>query len=64
MKGLNEVSKLSKEASHENRVSVYYSIAYDTVYTEDGKGRWYITDLIRYNTPMMIKDAVKKYMDM
>lgn len=58
MKNLNKVS----EATRKGVVSLYYSISEDSVYTRDGKGRYYLTDLIRYNTEDEIEQTVKQFM--
>ena len=54
MKGLKQVSNLSKTG----KVSLYYSFASDTVYTEPGEGRCHVTELINENTPQDIENFV------
>ena len=67
MTGLKEVSKKSQniKSSHWcDWMPIYYSIDKDRVYTQDGEGRFHITDLIRPCTPEEIEKAVKRCMAM
>ena len=43
---------------------IYYNIKEDAVYTSDGEGRYYITDLIRPNTEKEVIATVRKNMGM
>ena len=45
-------------------VKLYYSLEENAVYTEDGKGRWYVTEFIRKNTPEEIEQAVNRMLSM
>lgn len=59
--------KNTKQVSNESKKGIthlYYSIKEDAVYTEAGKDRWYLTDLIRYNTENEIEETVKRFMSM
>ncbi len=60
MKNLNAVA----EASAKGVTPIYYSIAENAVYTEDGEGRYYVTDLIRKNTEAEIMVAVRRWLAM
>lgn len=58
MKNIEMVARIS-----EHRITpLYYSPAEDAVYTEPGAGRWYLTDLIRKNSPQEIEDTVHRFM--
>jgi len=59
MKNLKEVAAESKHGC-----PLYYSVKENAVYTTGGSGRYYLTDLIRENTPKEIVAAVHKYMSM
>ena len=60
MKNLEMVSKKSEKGI----TPLYYSIREDAVYTEEGEGRYYLTDLIRKNTEKEIEVTVKRFMSM
>lgn len=60
MKNLKKISELSKQG----RTPIYYSPKTDTVYTEAGEGRFYITDLLRSNTPKEIERTVSHIMSL
>ena len=60
MKNLKEVA----EQSRQGITPLFYSIRENAVYTEEGDGRYYLTDLIRENTEQEIKDAVRRFMSM
>ena len=57
---MKNIKKVSNE-SRNGITPLYYSIKEDAVYTTDGKDRWHLTDLIRYNTEEEIIATVKKY---
>lgn len=57
MKNVKQVSMRSKSGI----TPLYYSIKEDAVYTEPGTDRWYLTDLIRYNTEEEVIETVRKY---
>lgn len=58
MKNTETVARIS-----EHRITpLYYSPAENAVYTEPGAGRWYLTDLIRKNSPQEIEDTVRRFM--
>lgn len=60
MKNLETLARISA-----HRVTpLYYSPAEDAVYTEPGAGRWYLTDLIRKNSPQEIENTVRRFMVM
>lgn len=59
MKNLQEVAEQSKRGC-----PLYYSVKDDAVYTTEGSGRYYLTDLIRENTEQEIVATVHKYMSM
>lgn len=61
MKGLKKAAQLSNSRSS---VELYYSIEKDTVYTERGANREFVTWLIRPNTPEEIKAAVERWLRM
>ena len=64
MKGLKKVGNATKRTTSTNRaswVSLYYSISEDTVYTEAGNGRYFVTDLINPNTTNEIQEAVENW---
>ena len=60
MKNVKAVSNRSRQGI----TPLYYSVKEDAVYTEDGDGRYYLTDLIRENTEQEIIETVRKYMSM
>lgn len=60
MKNLKKISELSKKV----KVSLYYSPKENAVYDEPGQGRFYLTDLIRENTPEKIKKTVEYCMSL
>lgn len=60
MKNLKEVARESEKGV----TPIFYSIKEDAVYTSDGGGRYYVTDLIRPNTEEEIIEAVKRWLAM
>lgn len=60
---MKNISKVA-ERSAQGVTPIYYSIKEDAVYTEDGDGRYYVTDLIRKNTEAEIVRAVRRWMAM
>lgn len=58
MKGLKHVANLSKT---NNRLPLYYSFTTDTVYTESGKKRFFVTYLINENTTDDIKHCIERW---
>lgn len=60
VKNLEQVAQESKKGL----TPIYYSFAEDAVYTEQGKGRFYVTDLIRENTVDEIRYAIRRWMAM
>lgn len=68
MNNINAVSKATKGINYNNRVSIYYDIKNNTVYTEQMKKEkgltdlFYLTDLIRYNSPEEVKKTVYKFL--
>lgn len=64
MKGLKKVSNATKRTASTNRaswVSLYYSISKDTVYTEAGNGRYFVTYIINPNTANEIQEVVESW---
>ena len=57
MKGLEKIALATKI----EKVSLYYSFETDTVYSETGENRYYVTDLIRENTPHDIETCVETW---
>ena len=62
MKNLRSMSERTKKVSAREGLPLYYSIKEDAVYDEDGEGRFYMTDLIRYNSPEEIEETVKIFL--
>ena len=60
MKNLDVVARESSKGV----TPLFYGIREDAVYTEDGEGRFYLTDLIRENTEDEIKRTVRRFMSM
>ncbi len=60
MKNLKKLSKMSKKG----KVSLYYSSREKAVFDAPGEGRFYLTDLIRENTPEEIRKTVDFMMAM
>ena len=60
MKNLKTVAR----ASEKGVTPIYYSIKEDAVYTKDGDGRYYVTDLIRANSEDEIVRAVRRWLSM
>ena len=61
MKGLKALSDKTKNVFVNDRsswITLYYSIAKDTVYTKDGEGRFFMTYLINPCTPKDIEKTV------
>lgn len=65
MKGLKEVA-LATRGTVQGMIEIplYYSIREDKVYTSDGDGRYYVTNLINPNTEEDIKRAVRRWLSM
>ena len=65
MKGLKEVA-LATRGTVQGMVEIplYYSIREDKVYTSDGDGRYFVTNLINPNTEEDIKRAVRRWLSM
>lgn len=64
MKGLKETAQKSKKIRQRNISSwlpIYFSFKTNTVYTEEGEGRYFVTKLIRENTPEEIKEAIENW---
>lgn len=62
MKNLREMSHKTECCPALGTVPLYYSIKEDAVYSEDGEGRFYLTDLIRHNEPEEIEQTVRKFL--
>ena len=58
MNNLKKISELSKR----KKVALYYSPKDDAVFEKPGPGRFYLTDLIRENTPKEIEETVRFFM--
>ena len=64
MKGLSNVAKRSAKIRQEDWstwLPIYFSFKTDTVYTTEGEDRFFVTKLIRPNTPEEIKAAVERF---
>lgn len=64
MNGLEEAAKKSKKIRQTNTNSwlpIYFSFKTNTVYTEEGQDRFFVTKLIRENTPKEIEEAVENW---
>ena len=64
MKNVASVVKKTQSILCEDRTTwlpLYYSLAGDAVYTEDGKGRYLVAWLINPNTSADIKKAVERW---
>ncbi len=61
MKGLKAVSKKTKGINYSSRVALYYSPSKDAVSTTAGEDKYYLTDLIRENTPQEIEETVNRF---
>ena len=57
MKNLNEIAARSAAGT-----KIYYSVIESAVYTEDGPGRWFVTELIRKNEAQEIEKAVRRWL--
>lgn len=60
MKNVKEVAERSKSGT----TPLYYSIREDAVYTTEGDGRYYLTDLIRENSEDEIVRTVRRFMSL
>ncbi len=60
MKNLKEVSERSKKG----RTPIYYSYKDQAAYTEEGSGRFYVTDLIRENSEEEIERTIRWWMSL
>lgn len=58
MKNLRTISEKSKSGI----TPIYYDIVKDAVFTKPAAGRYYITDLIRFNSEKEIEKTVKKFL--
>ena len=45
-------------------VKLYYSLSENAVYTQNGTGRWYVTEFLRKNTEEEIVNAVNRMLSM
>ena len=59
MKNLTEIANGSRKGTE-----IYYSFSEGAVYNEPGKGRFYVTTLLRPNTENEIKAAIRRWMVM
>jgi len=62
IKNLTKVAKASEKIEQEERSSwmpIYYSFKTKTVYTKSGEDRFYVTHLIRPNTPEEIERTIE-----
>lgn len=57
MKGIKKAADRSKHG----RTALYYSYKTDSIYTENAAGRYFVTYLIRENTPEEVKAAVMRW---
>ena len=62
-RGLKNVEKVSEE-SRKGKTKLYINVYENALYTEPGTGRWYLTELIRYNTAEEIIDTVHRFANM
>ena len=60
MKNLKQIA----ERSRQGVTPLYYSIREDAVYSEAGDGRFYLTDLIRYNSEDEIAETVRYFLSL
>lgn len=60
MRNLKRLSEKSKTG----RVKLFYSPKNKAVYDKPGNGRYFLTELIRENTPEEIEKTVKYFMAM
>jgi hypothetical protein len=60
MKNIQTVVK----ATQKGRTPLYYSPSTDTVYTEAGEGRFYLTDLLQPHTPDQVEETVNFFMSL
>lgn len=63
--GLKEVAKASKkirQADPNTWLPVYFSFENNRTYTTDGEGRFFVTKLIRENTPDEVELAIRRWM--
>ena len=58
---MKNIETVARQSEH-GITPLYYSPAEDAVYTEPGAGRWYLTDLIRKNSPQEIENTVRHFM--
>jgi len=64
MKNTYKVAVLSKNINNGDRstwLPLYYSFKENAVYTSDGKGRMFVTNLINPNTETDIEEAVERW---
>lgn len=61
MKGLKALAKATASG---RTVPLYYSIKEDKVYTEEGNGRFFLTNLINKNTEKDIEKTVHYMMSL
>ena len=64
MKNLKKLSDQTNFIILHGAVPLYYSIKEDAVYSEAGEGRFYLTDLIRYNTEDEIAETVRYFLSL
>ena len=60
MKNLKEAAERSKKG----RTPIYYSYKDQAIYFEKGPGKFYVTDLIRENTPEEIEHTIRWWMSL
>lgn len=60
MKNLSALSEMTKHGI----TPLYYSIKHDAVFPDPGDDRWYLTDLINYNSEEQIRQTVIRFMAM
>ena len=66
-KNLDTIAKKTKRIKSTDRstwISLYYSISDKAAYTEDGVGRYFVTNLINENSPKDIQDAISRWLSM
>lgn len=66
MRNLNMTATKTQAIGKGNRkrMPLYYSIVDNAVYTTPAQGRYYVTDLLRPNTPEEIETAVNRWLAM
>ena len=64
MKNVKAVARASKKATFSQTVPLYYSVIENAVYTDNGDGRYHVTDLIRENSADEIVRTVMEFLAM